>query len=78
MHAAVVIALTASLALAGCKKKDEAVVVAPPVASQPAPMAMPAPAPAQVSVTSIDLGNAVGADNRVAAPMTTFAAADTI
>ena len=50
----------------------------PPPAAEPAPMP-PAPAmAATASVSSVDLGNAVGADMKVAAPMTTFAPKDTI
>lgn len=75
------IALLAALALAACKK-DEPAAVAPPVATEPAPPAVdtPAPAPAApaASVTSIELGNAVGADLRVTTPMSTFATGDTI
>lgn len=72
--------LLGALALAGCKKDEPA--APPPTASEPGgtlPAATPAPAanPA-VSVTTVDLGNAVGADQRVAAPMTAFAPNDTI
>lgn len=81
MHYAVAAALVASLALAGCKKKEETVIT-PPAASEPAalPPVEPAPAPvaAPVSVVSVDLGNAVGADNKVAAAMSTFGTKDTI
>jgi hypothetical protein len=38
----------------------------------------PPAAAATATVTSLELGNAVGADNRVAAPATTFAPKDTI
>jgi hypothetical protein len=39
----------------------------------------PAPTPvATTSVTMVDLGNAIGADNRVTVPSTTFAKGDTI
>src|SRR5690606_33156205 len=50
--------------------------------TEPAPTTMPEPAPApaaaSASVTSVDLGNAVGADMKVAASSTTFAPTDTI
>jgi len=71
-------ALAASLALAGCKKAEQLEPL-PPIATAdaPAPMAEPAAA-ATASVTSVDLGNAVGADQRVTAPATTFATGDTI
>ncbi len=67
-------ALIASIAIVGCKKKDEA----PP----PAPAATaPAPAPAAAataSVSAVDLGSAVGADMKVTAPATTFKPKDTV
>lgn len=74
-------ALVAALALAGCKKKEEAAVVPPADTTTPAPAPAPEPAPApapMASVTSVDLGNAVGADNKVTAPATTFAKTDKI
>ena len=75
MHYAVAAALVASLALAGCKKKEETVVTTPPpTAAEP----MPLPAAMPVSVTSVDLGNAVGADNKVSSMMSTFGTKDTI
>ena len=77
--AALAAALLATLALAGCKKDEPA---PPPPVATPAPAPAPAPpqAPAApvVSVTSVDLGNAIGADNRVTTPATTFAPNDTI
>lgn len=77
LHTAVAAALLGSVALVGCKKKEEAVVT-PPVATTPAPApTMPAPA-ASASVTSVDLGTAVGADMRVTAPATTFKPGDKI
>ncbi|MBJ6979200.1 MULTISPECIES: hypothetical protein [unclassified Luteimonas] len=77
MPVALAAALLATLALAGCKK-DEPAPPPPPVAA-PAPAPAPAPAAAPVvSVTAVDLGNAIGADNRVTTPATTFAPTDTI
>jgi len=73
-------AMLASVALVGCKKKEEPVVVAPPATTEPAAVP-PAPAPtpaATVSVTTVDLGTAVGADKKVAAPTATFKPKDTI
>lgn len=87
IHTALALALFGTLALAGCKKdKDgDETAMTPPAASEPAPAPTPmptepapAPAPAALSVTTVDLGTAVGADNRVTAPMTTFARRDTI
>lgn len=75
-------ALVAGLALAGCKKDAPAPATPPPAeapATAPAPApAAPAPATASLTVTGVDLGNAIGSDARIAAPTTTFAANDTI
>ena len=78
LHYGLAAALVAALAVAGCKKQEQPAVVAPPVADTPLSVPAPAPAAGQASVTSVDLGNAVGADNRVVAPMSTFGADDTI
>jgi len=73
-------AALATVALAGCKKREEAATVTPPPAAEPAPMpTTPAPAPAaSASVTAVDLGTEAGADMRITAPKTTFAPKDTI
>jgi hypothetical protein len=73
-------ALFGTLILAGCKKEEPA--PPPPAATEPTPPLAPttpppAPAPA-VTVTAVDLGNAIGDDNKVAKPMTSFAKTDTI
>ena len=76
---ALLVALLGAAALAGCKK-DQPAAVTPPPAAEPAalpPVTTPAPM-ATASVTGIDLGNTVGADMRVATPMSTFATGDTI
>jgi hypothetical protein len=83
LNAAIAAVLVAGIALAGCKKNDTADTTAttPPAATDttPAPsMTETAPAPAGVTVTTIDLGNAVGADNRVTTPATSFTGTDTI
>lgn len=76
-------ALAATLSLAACKKEQPAPVApATAPAAMPAPMA-PAPAPVTpdatgVTVVTVDLGNAVGADNKIATPKTAFAGKDTI
>ncbi len=76
---AIAAALVATVALAGCKKKDEMATTMPPATTEPAPAPVePAPAPMPASVVSVDLGTAVGADNKVTAPSATFAAKDTI
>lgn len=75
---ALIIALTGSMALVGCKKKEEPVVT-PPAATEPAPAPMasePAPAPA-TSVTTVTVGNTAAADKSVAA-VATFAPTDKI
>ncbi|TWI13400.1 hypothetical protein [Aerolutibacter ruishenii] len=77
-HLALAAALVASLAVVGCKKKEEPAVAPPPAASEPAPMPAPAPVAATASVTGVDLGTAVGADMKVTAPATTFKPTDTI
>lgn len=79
LQTAIAVALFATLAVAGCKKKADQAVTTTPPASEPAPMgpAMSTPA-ASMTVTTVDLGNALGADNRVAAPMSNFAPTDTI
>ncbi|MBO9661732.1 hypothetical protein [Dokdonella sp.] len=82
-HVTLIVALAGALALSACGKKEEP---APPPAATPAPAPAPTtpppaatPAPAPVAVASVDLGNAVDAEGKkVTAPMTTFAAKDTI
>ena len=70
-------ALAATLALAACKKPEPAPPPAP-AATAPAPTPIEAAPVAAASVVSVDLGNSVGADNRVGTPATTFAPGDTI
>jgi hypothetical protein len=57
------------LALAGCQRSETP--AAPGVDSPP-------PAAAPFRVTSVELGSAIGADKRIAAPTTRFAPTDTI
>lgn len=82
LNIAIAAALFGSLALVGCKKnQDDTAMTPPPATTEPAPAPMPEPAPAPTataSVTSVDLGNAIGADMKVAASSTTFAPKDTI
>ena len=85
LHLAVATALFATLAVAGCKKKaaEETATAPPASATVAAPVeTTPPPAPAPVStalvVTTVDLGNAIGADNRIGMPMTSFGTKDTI
>ncbi|MGA9420725.1 MAG: hypothetical protein WBW61_00040 [Rhodanobacteraceae bacterium] len=85
-----VLTLAATLVLVACNKNPEQTT--PPAGNEaPAPMApasdsgvpppapansMPAPAP--LTVTSVQLGSAVGPDQQITAPTTTFAPKDTI
>lgn len=74
---ALIAALAGSIALAGCKKKEEA-AVAPPVVTEPAPAPAPMePAPAPITATSVTIGNTAAADKSVAA-VSTFGAKDKI
>ena len=50
----------------------------PPASTTTSPMATTTPPPTSAIVSSVDLGSAVGADNKVTKPGTTFAKADTI
>ena len=78
LHMAMLAAMIGSAALVGCKKKEEPAPMPPAAETAPAPMPAPAAMAATASVNSVDLGNAVGADMRVTAPMSTFAPKDTI
>ena len=79
LHVAITAALIGTVALVGCKKNDDPAPL-PPVASDTLPASTPAPVATTGSamVSGVDLGNAVGADMRVTAPMTSFATSDTI
>lgn len=78
LNMAIAAALLGSLALVGCKKKqDETAMTPPPATTEPATMPTTAPATA-ATITSVDLGNAVGANMKVDMPATTFAPKDTI
>jgi hypothetical protein len=69
-------ALAASVALSACGKKEEA---ATPAADATPPPAAAAPAaPAAVAIASIDLGSAVGADQKVTTATTSFTPMDPI
>jgi len=77
---AMIIGLAASLALVGCKKKeDTSEMAAPPPASAPAPTppATAPVAPATVTVSSVAVGNTAAADKTVA-PLATFGTKDKI
>ena len=72
------IAASLMLALSACKK-EEPVVIAP--APAPAPVVLEpavAPTPAAVTVTAVNLGTSVGADQKVTTPSTIFGTKDVI
>ncbi|HOX71689.1 MAG TPA: hypothetical protein PLR28_04505 [Dokdonella sp.] len=80
MHpASFALTLGIAVALSACGKKEEA--PAPVVAPAPPPAVVapaPPPAPEGISFVSLTLGNAVGADQVVSVPASTFAPTDTI
>lgn len=63
--------------LVACGKKEPAPAPAPTPAPMPVAPA-PAPVPAGVTVSSVSLGKAIGADKKVTAASDTFAKGDTI
>jgi len=92
-----VVALSAGVALAGCKKHEAtpsegaalpgaapttmpapATTTAPAASTAGGPMATATPPATSLIISSVDLGNAVGADHKVTKPGSTFAKADTI
>lgn len=75
----IAIGLAGALALGACGKKEEAATppAETPTPAAPAPVAPP-PAAEPVAVASVDLGTAVGPDQKVTSPTTTFGAKDTI
>ncbi len=78
LAALVAAGLIGSLTLVGCKKDEPAPL--PPAATTPGPTALPpvsSPAGA-VTVTTVDLGNAVDGNRRVTTPMAAFSRNDTI
>jgi hypothetical protein len=79
VRTALAVVAAISLTLAACGKKEEPPQAqpAPPPVSMPTPPAAE-PAPAGVAVVAVTLGNAIGADKKVAAITDTFAAGDTL
>ena len=79
MRALVALLVLLFAALLACNRKETETAARPtsppPVAAPPAPAPVPAPS---ARVSSIDLGTAIGADRRVTAPTSSFAASDTI
>ena len=68
---ALLVAVIGSVAIVGCKKKEEAVVTPAPTIAEPVAAPMPAPA-ATASVVSVDLGTATGADMKLTATTMNF------
>lgn len=79
-------ALFAVLATSACKRDAQAPATTgtPSTTDAPAPAPLPPAAPAATppaagpTVSNVELGNAIGGDNRVTTAMTTFAPRDTI
>jgi hypothetical protein len=73
------VAVVVAIALAACGKKEPP-PPPPPPAPAPAPLPAPPPPPAPVGVTlsTVTLGKAVGADKKVTSPTEVFAKGDTI
>jgi len=75
---ALILALAGSVALVGCKKKEEPVAATPPpAATEPAPMPEAAPPAATATVSAVTVGTTAAADKSVAA-VTTFKPTDKI
>lgn len=76
------LSIASALALGACNKspapQHEAETTAPATGATAAPTPAVESAPATVSVTAVDLGSAVGADQKVTAPTTTFSPGNTI
>lgn len=73
------IAAGLALALGACKKEEPVVVAPAPAPVVVTPAAPPPPAmPAAVTVAAVNLGTAVGADQKVTAAVTSFGSKDVI
>jgi hypothetical protein len=71
-------AMPPAAATAAAPMPTESAPPPPMPATVPAPATTAAPAATAMTITSVDLGTAIGSDNRVAAPMTEFIKTDTI
>lgn len=85
LHAPLVLTLSiaAALALSACNQQPGSTTsdTGTPAAAQTAgmtPMTPPPAAPAAISVTSVDLGTAIDASNKISMPSASFAPTDTI
>ena len=71
LYQVLLVAIIGSVAIVGCKKKEEAVPAPAPTIAEP--IAAPAPAPAATaSVASVDLGTATGPDMKLTATTMSF------
>jgi hypothetical protein len=74
---ALLVAVIGSVAIVGCKKKEEAVPTPTPAPAVVEPVPVPAPA-ATASIASVDLGTATGADMKLTASTMTFKPKDKV
>lgn len=75
----IALGLAGAIVVAACGKNQESAPPPPAVTTTPAMAPAPAaPAAQGVGIASIDLGTAVGPDQKVTSPTTTFSAKDTI
>jgi hypothetical protein len=78
LFALIAVGLAGAIVIAACGKNQES-APPPPAATTTTPAPAPAaPATQAVSVSSVDLGTAVGADQKVTSPTTSFTPKDTI
>lgn len=79
LPAILIAVVLATVALAGCKKREDTeTTTMPPPADTTPRGATPAGPTSPATVTRVELGKAVDADKRVTTPTTTFAPRDTI
>jgi hypothetical protein len=73
------VAVIGSVAIVGCKKKEEAAATPPPTAVEPAPAPEPLPAPAATaSIASVEIGSAVDTAMKVTTATASFKPKDTV
>jgi hypothetical protein len=70
--------LACTALLGACKKNPPPAEQTPPPVVETTPTPEPSPAVVPFGVTSIDLGKAIGSDNKISEPATTFGPKDTI
>jgi hypothetical protein len=74
---ALLVAVIGSMAIVGCKKKEEAAPAPPPAVAEPAPAPAPAPV-ATASIASVEIGSAVDAAMKVTTAAASFKPKDTV